>query len=124
MARPRSPVLTDNELQVMKALWENSPLSVADILSLIKRRPKPAYTSVLTLVQTMEKKGYIRHATEGKAYVYSPILKQKEYEKREIARAAERLYDGGALQLAIGLVQSEQLSDEDLKKLRKVLEEL
>ncbi len=124
MARPKSPGLTDHELEVMKVLWEESPLSVADVLSRLKRRPKPAYTSVLTMVQSMEKKGYIDHTTSGKAFVYSPVLQRKKCEEKELVRAADRLYDGDVLKLAIGLVKSEQLSSLELKKLKKILEDL
>ncbi|MCB0411037.1 MAG: BlaI/MecI/CopY family transcriptional regulator, partial [Bdellovibrionales bacterium] len=75
MARPKQPGLTENEIEVMKILWEEHPLKVADILDALDKKPKPAYTSLMTLVQTMEKKGYIKAIKDGKAYLYSPLLK-------------------------------------------------
>ncbi len=56
MARPTQPGLTENELEVMKVLWKEHPLKVASILEALDKKPKPAYTSLMTLLQTMEKK--------------------------------------------------------------------
>ncbi len=124
MARPTNPGLTDNELLVMKALWDESPLTVADVIERLNRKPKPAYTSVLTLMQAMEKKGYIEHSKAGKAYCYEPLLDQRRYEKSELTRTAKRLYGGDPLKLAINLVKDEHLSDAEILELKKILEDL
>ena len=86
MARPSSPQLTDNELAIMKILWEESPLSVADILERLPRTPKPAYTSLLTVVRTLEQKGHIDHEKESKAHLYYPVLR-KPYLRDELLDA-------------------------------------
>ena len=94
MPRPRQSGLTENELEVMKILWTQAPLKVSDILDLLLRTPKPAYTSLLTLVQTMEKKGYIIHQKEGKAFTYLPVLQQKKYLTLEVKRIVKQLFGG------------------------------
>src|SRR5688572_20315456 len=112
MPRPKQVGLTANELEVMKILWESSPHSVADILEKLKRRPLPAYTSLLTLVQTMEKKGLITHKKEGKAYYYYPVLKEKAFFGQELKTMAQRLFDGGgggAFSLIVNLLKNEHL---------------
>ena len=124
MARPIQPGLTENEFMVMKELWAHSPLTVAQILEKLDRQPKPAYTSLLTLVQAMEKKGYIGHHKEGKAYTYFPILKQSAFTSGEIQRMSERLFGGRSLSLLMNLIENEQLSREDVEQLKKMLEEL
>src|SRR5690349_5180322 len=106
MARPAQNGLTDNELSVMKILWKESPLSVAEIVAHIKKRPPPAYTSVLTLVQAMERKGYIKYSKVGKAYLYVPVLNQQKYEREELKRTAHRIYGGNPLALAINLIKN------------------
>jgi predicted transcriptional regulator len=124
MARPQITRLTDNELFIMKALWAKGRLSVADILAVLKKRPAPAYTTVLSAVQVMEKKGYLRHIEDGKAYLYIPVLTKVNYEKQEVKAFAKRVANGSAIDLAINIVQNEHLSTEDIKKLRKVLKDL
>lgn len=123
MPRPRQPGLTENELEVMRVLWSNAPLTVTDILEQLKRTPKPAYTSLLTLVQTMEKKGYIKHQKLGKAFSYSPILQQKKFLMSEMKRIAKRLFDGSPGKLVLNLVENEQLSVAEIKSLKELLKD-
>ncbi|MBO9665391.1 MAG: BlaI/MecI/CopY family transcriptional regulator [Bdellovibrio sp.] len=121
MPRPRQPGLTENELEVMKILWETAPLKVADILENISRKPKPAYTSVLTLIQSMEKKGYIQHIKDGKAFLYSPVLQQRNFITTEVKRIAKRLFDSTPGALILNLVKQEQLSADEIAELKKLL---
>lgn len=123
MARPKHLGLTENELSVMKELWAQAPLTVAEILERLGRRPKPAYTSLLTLVQTMEKKKYITHEKQGKAFIYYPKLQKQSYMKGEIKRISERLFESSPLSLVMNLIQTEQLSKDELKQLKKMLED-
>ncbi|MBA3661964.1 MAG: BlaI/MecI/CopY family transcriptional regulator [Gammaproteobacteria bacterium] len=121
MPRPRQPGLTENELEVMYVLWERAPLKVSDILDCLKRTPQPAYTSLLTLVQTMEKKGYIKHQKVGKAFSYLPILQQKKFILTEMKRVAKRLFGGSPGKLVLNLVENEQLNDSEIESLKKLL---
>lgn len=123
MARPKQPGLTENELDVMKVLWDQSPLKVAEILARLERDPKPAYTSLLTLVQAMERKGHIAHQADGKAYTYFPKLQKKNFRMSEIKRVARRLFDGGPFALAVNLVKEEHLSEKEIKELKRLLGE-
>jgi len=122
MARPQQPGLTENELDVMQALWAHAPLKVAELLERLKRNPKPAYTSLLTLVQTMERKGYIAHEQDGKAYAYFPKLKLDSFMKTEIKRVTKRLFNGSPLALAMSLVKEEHLTQSEIKQLKQLLE--
>ena len=121
MPRPRQPGLTENELEVMRSLWTKSPLKVSDILDCINRTPKPAYTSILTLVQTMEKKGYIKHQKIGKAFSYMPVLKQNKFLFSEVKRVAKRLFGGSPGKLVLNLVENEHLSEDEIKALKLLL---
>jgi BlaI family penicillinase repressor len=123
MPRPRQPGLTENELEVMRVLWEEAPLKISDILDSLQRTPKPAYTSLLTLVQTMEKKGYIKHQKDGKAYIYLPVLQQNKFLISEVKRIAKRLFGGSPGKLVLNLVENEHLSDAEIKALKELLKD-
>ncbi len=123
MPRPRQPGLTENEFEVMQVLWAQAPLKVSDILACLHRTPKPAYTSLLTLVQTMEKKGYIKHQKNGKAFAYLPILQQKKFLISEVKRIAKRLFDGSPGKLVLNLVENEQLNEVEMAKLKELLKD-
>jgi BlaI family penicillinase repressor len=123
MPRPKSSGLTENEMEVMKILWEESPLKVAEILERVMRKPKPAYTSLMTLVQAMTKKGYISSVQEGKAYFYSPILKQKAILADELKRISKHFFDGTTKGLVMNLVKDQKLSSKEIDELRAILGE-
>jgi predicted transcriptional regulator len=124
MARPKTRGLTENELVLMRILWEKAPLTVADIVDKIERRPKPAYNSVLTLLRILEQKGHVRHRKEGKAFLYSPVLEGAKYRMTELKRLVSGLFQGNALECAVHLVKSETLTSEDRRTLKRLLEEL
>ena len=86
MARPQMAGLTEHELSIMRILWKRAPLTVSEILEHWPRKPKPAYTSLLTAVRAMDKKGYLKHAQEGKAYFYSPVLQKGQYRSSQLKR--------------------------------------
>jgi predicted transcriptional regulator len=71
----------------------------------------------------MERKGYIAHEQDGKAYSYFPKLLQKHFHTSEIKRVAKRLFDGSPFALAVNLVKDEHLSDAEVKELRRLLGE-
>ena len=123
MPRPRQPGLTENELEVMQTLWRKAPLTVSELLNCLQRKPIPAYTSLLTLVQTMEKKGYIKHEKSGKAFAYLPILKQEKFLVSEVKRIAKRLFGGSPGKLVLNLVENEQLSNAEIAALKQMLKD-
>lgn len=124
MPRPKQSGLTENELLVMKVLWEDSPLKVSEILYRIQKTPKPAYTSLMTLVKTMTEKGYLRATKEGKAFFYLPLLKQNNIIKSEISRLKERFFNGSSSNLIVNLVKKEKLSSKELQEIRALLDSM
>lgn len=124
MPRPSSKSLTDYELAIVKILWDKSPLSVAEILKKFPRIPKPAYTSLLTIVRAMEKKGYLGHVKVGKAYLYSPKIDKERYKSFEIRKIVDRFFGGSALDLAVNLIKEEALATEDIEHLKKLIRDL
>ena len=124
MARPKSLGPTDHELVILKILWESSPLSVQEILQRFPKKPVPAYTSLLTIVRLMEKKGYIDHEKQGKAFYYRPLLKESSFSHSEVGRLVERVFGGSSFDLAVNLLKDEKLNQGEIKKLKKLLEEL
>lgn len=124
MARPKSTGPTDHELSILKILWEESPLNVTEILERLDKKPKPAYSSLLTIVRLMDKKGYLKYEKKGKAFFYSPILNEKKYLKKEIKKLVNNVFEGSQYQLAVNLIQEDNLNRDEIENLKKILEEL
>ncbi len=124
MGRPKSVGPTDHELLILKILWDDSPVGVSEILERFPKKPAPAYSSLLTIVRLMEQKGYIKHVKEGKAFLYSPILKQDIHKKSELKNIADKLFGGSRFDLAVNLLKEEKLSAAEVRKLKELLEGL
>ncbi len=124
MPRPTGNRPTEHELSILMILWRKSPLSIAEILEQFSKHPAPAYSSILTAVRLMEKKGYIRHSKEGKAFLYSPVLKQERYQRTELKKITDRFFGGSAFALAVNLVKDESLNATERAQLKKILENL
>ena len=124
MPRPPSPHLTEHELGIMKILWLERPLTVALILDRLPGAARPAYTSLLTAVRSMEQKGYLKHVKQGKAFYYSPTFEEHEYKNNQLKKIVAGLFDGSPYDLAVSLLKSEKLEKSEIEQLRSMLEDL
>lgn len=108
--------LGDRELDVMGALWELGSGTVAEVR---ERLPADlAYTTVLTILRNLEAKELVRHTVEGKAHRYHPRVGQRTARRNALAHIIDRLFHGSPEQLIAQLVEDEQLSVADLRRLR------
>ena len=124
MARSEAVILTDHELSIMRILWDEAPLGVQEILDRFPRKPKPAYTSLLTAVRSMEKKGLLSHVKAGKAFLYRPLLQKAKYKRSALMRLLKSVFDGDAFDLAANLVKAEALDANDVDQIKRMLEDL
>lgn len=114
-------VFTDRELDIMAVLWEDGPSTVAQVQD---RLVDPlAYTTVLTMLRTLEGKGHVAHVVEGRAFRYHALVGQDEARVNALARLRRKLFDGSAKLLATELVADRSLSAKDLRSIRKLLDE-
>ena len=74
MPRPKSPTMTDGELRLMRVLWDKGQATVGEVVDALNTGPKPAYNTVLTLLRIMEKKGYVSHRKDGRAFIFHPAV--------------------------------------------------
>jgi predicted transcriptional regulator len=124
MARPEGSGLTDHELTIMQIVWDDSPLSVQDIVDCFPRKPKPAYSSLLTAVRALEKKGYLTHTKEGKAHLYTPKIAKESYAKVALRRVLQGVFGGSTFDAAVSLIKEEDLSKSEIADLKALLEDL
>lgn len=116
-----SVVFTDRELDVMTVLWEDGPSTVSDVRD---RLADPlAYTTVLTVLRTLEDKGRVAHIEEGRAFRYHALVDQGAARVSALERLRRTLFDGSTKLLVSHLVSDRSLSGEELESIRKLLEE-
>jgi predicted transcriptional regulator len=112
---------TDRELDVMAVLWRHGSGTVAEV-----RHALPedfAYTTVLTVLRTLEDKGYVTHLAEGKAHRYVPLVDQETAGQSALARVLDKIFDGSPELLLTQLVAGETVDAVKLRSLRKLLDE-
>ena len=123
MARPKSAILTDGELRLMRVLWDKGHATVGEVVQSLKERPKPAYNSVLTLLRILERKGYVTHRREGRAFVFLPVIDRQHASRSALKSLVNRFFEGSPRLLVLNLLEDEQLSPEALKQLKRRIEE-
>jgi predicted transcriptional regulator len=124
MPRPKSATLTDGELRLMRVLWEKGEASVGDVVDALKDRPRPAYNTVLTLLRILEKKGYVKHRKNGRAFIFRPVVDRTEASRNAVKTLMNRFFEGSPRLLVLNLLDDDQLSPEALKQLRQHLEDV
>ena len=112
---------TDRELDVMSVLWDADSATVAEVRERLV--DDLAYTTVLTVLRTLEQKGYVGHTGEGRAHRYHPLVKRAAAGRSALSRLVDKVFDGSPELLLTQLVSDKNLSDEELRRLRKLLTE-
>ncbi len=108
--------LTKAELNVMNILWSKNEATVNEIIE-VMGEPKPAYTTVLTVMQVLTRKGIVSPERRGKAHVFRPLLSREEYIDTFMQETRNVLFQGSLRSLFSYFVKSEKLSKEELNKI-------
>jgi len=110
---------TDRELDIMKVLWLNGSATVAEVRDALPA--DRAYTTVLTLLRILEEKGHIGHREAGKAFVYYPRVAERVARRSALAKVLDTVFDGSAELLFTHLVGDRRISQTELARLRRLL---
>lgn len=114
-------VFTNRELDVMSILWRTGSGTVAEVKAVLGE--DLAYTSVLSVLQTLEEKGYVRHESEGRAYRYFATVAPEAAGDSALARIRDAMFQGSAELLFAQLVSDRGLRREELERMRRLLAE-
>lgn len=113
-------VLTDREAELMEILWEHGPSTVAEVRA---RLPdNPAYTTVLTILRNLEAKSFVTHEEEGRAHRYSARVALESARRSALQSLSNKLFKGSASLLMTHLVSDQQLSRDDVRRIRALLD--
>src|SRR5450759_5731772 len=108
----------------MAVLWDLGPSTAAEVREALSGQGVDlAYNTVLTLLRILEDKGHVDHKEEGRAHRFRAAVKRKEAGASALTRTLDRMFGGSAEALVAQLVQQRGLSKEDLKRLRRVVDE-
>ena len=113
-------LFTDRELDAMSVLWRLGSATVAEVREGID--DALAYTTVLSILQTLEEKGSVRHESEGRAYRYFPTVAPEEAGDSAIGRIVDKIFHGAADVLLAQLVSSRKIPPDQLERMRALLD--
>jgi predicted transcriptional regulator len=112
--------LTNREADIMQVLWDRGPSTVADVRENLG--DELAYTTVLTILRTLEAKGYVAHEEEGRGHRYFAKVEQQAAQKSALQHLKQKLFNGSSELLFTQLVSDQKLTPEQIQRMRKALD--
>lgn len=123
MRKPLDP-LGETEMEILNIVWDLGEASVADVRSRILEYREVAYTTVMTIMKNLADKEYLKYRKEGLSYIYSAAVKPEQVRYSLINRLIDKVFRGSPKDLVQTLVQSENLSEEERRKIKKMIDKL
>jgi predicted transcriptional regulator len=119
------PAMSDAEREVLKVLWEHGAGTVREINEVLADQGRRwAYTTVITLLQRLQAKGYVASDKSGFAHVFHAAVTRDAVVQQHLTDLVDDLCDGTAAPLVLALVQRHQFSDEEIEQFRQLIDEL
>jgi BlaI family penicillinase repressor len=123
VARKPSPTLTDAEARLMAVLWDRQKATVAEVLAAVKTRRPLTYSTVQTMLRILEAKGYAAHQKVGRAFIYRPIVDQRQARRRALKHLVSRLFNNSPSLLVLNVLEDGQIDPAELSRLKKLIED-
>ena len=113
---------SDLEMQILSVLWERGPSTAREVLEAMPDGKKRAYTTILSAMQVMEKKGLLGHTNRGVAHVYRPAVNKRKVIQPFVRKVVTEVFGGRPAAVMQALLADGQVSDEELAEMRKLLD--
>ena len=122
MARKQSPALTDVEAEVMAVLWRLRKASVSEVVGAMKEARAVNYSTIQTILRILETKGYATHAKVARAFVYEPVVDERQARRRALRHLVRRLFEGSPALLVLNVLEDEEIDPAEREQLKKLIE--
>ena len=119
--RPAKSTLTEQELEIMKVIWKLDTATVRQVYETMLKHRRIAYTTVMTMMNILEQKGYLKKQQGDRAYVYRPAQPQKQVIRSMVREFLDRVFNGSAEPLLAHLVEDRRLTETDLEEIRRTI---
>jgi predicted transcriptional regulator len=117
----QSPLLAEQELEIMKIVWDLGQATVRDVYEQLRTRRQVAYTTVMTMMRILERKGHLKVSRADRAYVYRPARPRQRVVGEMVQEFVDRVFGGAAEPLVQHLVRDRHLTEEDLREIARQL---
>jgi BlaI family transcriptional regulator, penicillinase repressor len=114
--------LGELQLAVMNVMWELGEATVGQVRDQLPAEKELAYTTVLSVMQKLEKAGWLKHRSDGRTYIYAPRRSREDAERSALRQFTERTFGGDPLMLFQHLLDDDRMTESELAEFRKMLE--
>ena len=121
--KPAKSVPTDQELEILKVIWQLGPSTVREVHQELLKHRKIAYTTVLTMMGILERKGHLKKTAGEKAYLYRTARPQAQVTAGMVKEFVNRVFNGSTKPLLVHLVEDRGISAEELAELQTLVED-
>ena len=118
-----TPHPSDLELQALSVLWEQGPSTVRDVLAVMPDGKERAYTTILSVMQVMEKKGFVRHTASGRTHVYQAVATRRKVLGPMLRGLVRNVFGGSPSLVVQQLVEEAGVSAEEMVEIRSILDQ-
>jgi predicted transcriptional regulator len=122
MARKPSAALTDAEAAVMAVVWRLRRASVGDVAAAMNETRAVSYSTVQTILRILETKGYVTHEKVARAFIYEPVVDERQARRRALHHLVNRLFEGSPSLLVLNVLEDEDIDAAEREQLRKLIE--
>ena len=106
----------------MAVLWRLQRASVGDVLTAMNSTRAVTYSTVQTILRILETKGYVTHDKVARAFIYEPVVDERQARRRALRHLVRRLFDGSPSLLVLNVLEDEELDPAEREQLRKLIE--
>ena len=114
--------LSDGEWTLMKALWEDAPITITQLTAAMKDSTGWSKHTIISMLSRMEAKGAVKYQSNGRAKLYSPVLEREDAVRRETSHFMDKVFDGHMGVMLNAMMDSRPLTQADLDELSAILE--
>ena len=119
----QSPIPANAELEILRILWRSGPQTVREVHDKLSAERDVGYTTVLKTMQVMAEKRLVTRNESQRSHVYAAAVEEKSIKRRLVSELLDKAFDGSAAQLVMQALSDKRASQEDLKQIRKLLDE-
>ena len=121
--KQKKTVPTDQELEILKVVWQRGQATVREVFRDLSAQRKIAYTTVLTMMGILEQKGHLKKTAGERAYIYRPTKPQEQVVGSMVNEFVHRVFNGSSRPLLVHLVENPDIHPDELAEIEKLLKD-